>query len=109
MSMWLKCNDYDAHPEPSALDVACEKIKAQQKQINELQRRLEEVSLKQSFGLERYKASDDDIRFYTRYLSSNKSDKDSFYEPACCVYTARGWGIRPIKIEVIMYIFYLFI
>lgn len=67
------------------------------------------MSLKQSFGLERYKASDDDIRFYTRYLSSNKSDKDSFYEPECCVYTARGWGIRPIKIEVIMYIFYLFI
>uniref|UniRef100_A0A672SDN2 THAP domain-containing protein 1 n=1 Tax=Sinocyclocheilus grahami TaxID=75366 RepID=A0A672SDN2_SINGR len=64
----LQCHDYDAKPDPSALDMACEKIEAQQQVIEELQKRLEEVTLKQSFGLERFSSSDDDIRFYTRYI-----------------------------------------
>uniref|UniRef100_A0A672SEE2 THAP-type domain-containing protein n=1 Tax=Sinocyclocheilus grahami TaxID=75366 RepID=A0A672SEE2_SINGR len=64
----LQCHDYDAKPEPSALDMACEKIEVQQQVIEELQKRLEEVTLKQSFGLERFSSSDDDIRFYTRYI-----------------------------------------
>ncbi|XP_016092814.1 uncharacterized protein [Sinocyclocheilus grahami] len=65
----LQCHDYDAKPDPSALDMACEKIEAQQQVIEELQKRLEEVTLKQSFGLERFSSSDDDIRFYTRFAS----------------------------------------
>ena len=104
VSTLLKCHNYDACPEPSVLDVAIEKMEAQQ-QINKLQRRLEEVSLKQSFVLERFKASDDDIRFYTRYVSSNKFDKDSFYEPECCVCTAM---CIVLYYMVVMYIFYLF-
>lgn len=64
----LQCHDYDAKPEPSAVDTLCEKLEAKQLVIEELQKRLEEVSLKQSFGLERFSASDDDIRFYTRYV-----------------------------------------
>lgn len=68
VELLLQCHDYDAKPEPSALDIAYEKIEAQQLLIEELQNRLEEVTLKQSFGLERFSASDDDIRFYTRYV-----------------------------------------
>ncbi|XDV43895.1 hypothetical protein PO909_012284 [Leuciscus waleckii] len=34
-----------------------------------MQKRMAEVTLKQSFGLERFLASDDDIRFYTRFAS----------------------------------------
>uniref|UniRef100_A0A8C4E4F5 THAP-type domain-containing protein n=1 Tax=Dicentrarchus labrax TaxID=13489 RepID=A0A8C4E4F5_DICLA len=70
VELLLQCHDYDAKPEPSALDIACEKIEAQQRGIEELQKRLAEVTLKQSFGLERFLASDDDIRFYTRYIMS---------------------------------------
>lgn len=33
--------------------------------IEELQKRMEEVTQKQSFGLERFSASDDDIRSYS--------------------------------------------
>ncbi|XP_041653324.1 THAP domain-containing protein 1-like [Cheilinus undulatus] len=62
----LQCHDYNARPEPAALDTAQEIIEAQQLVIEELRKRLEEISLKQSFGLERFLASDDDIRFYTR-------------------------------------------
>ena len=68
VELLLQCHDYDAKPEPSSLDIACEKIEAQQQVIEELQKRLAEVTLKQSFGLERFLASDDDIRFYTRYV-----------------------------------------
>ncbi|ROL41648.1 THAP domain-containing protein 2 [Anabarilius grahami] len=69
VELLLQCHDYDAKPEPSALDIAYEKIEAQQLVIEELRKRLEEVTLKQSFGLERFSASDDDIRFYTRFAS----------------------------------------
>ncbi|KAK0140067.1 hypothetical protein N1851_023030 [Merluccius polli] len=62
VDLLLQCHDYDAKPEPSALDIACEKIEAQQRVIEELQKRVAEVTLKQSFGLERFLASDDDIR-----------------------------------------------
>ncbi|KAM3603318.1 uncharacterized protein V6R79_020287 [Siganus canaliculatus] len=65
----LQCHDYAKRPDPSALDVACEKIQAQQRVIEELQKRLSEVALKQTFGLRRFMASDDDIRFYTRFAS----------------------------------------
>ncbi|XP_036446040.1 uncharacterized protein LOC118821494 [Colossoma macropomum] len=65
----LQCHDYDAKPEPSALDIACEKIEAQQLVIEELQKRLNAITLKQSFSLQRFLASDDDIRFYTRFSS----------------------------------------
>ncbi|KAK0136273.1 hypothetical protein N1851_027823 [Merluccius polli] len=47
---------------------AHEKIEDQQRVIEELQKRVAEVTLKQSFGLERFLASDDDIRFYTRHF-----------------------------------------
>ncbi|XP_049437202.1 uncharacterized protein LOC125891759 [Epinephelus fuscoguttatus] len=69
VGLLLQCHDYDAKPEPSVLDTACEKIEAQQLLIEELQKTLAEVTLKQSFGLERFSASDDDIRFYTRFAS----------------------------------------
>ena len=65
-SVLLRCHDYDKRPEPSALDLACEKIDAQQQAIVDLQKRLQELSLRQSFGRERFKSSDEDIRFYTR-------------------------------------------
>ena len=64
----LQCHDYDQRPESCALDMACEKIQAQQLAIEELQNRLAVLSLQQTFGLQRFSASDDDIRFFTRLL-----------------------------------------
>ncbi|KAM9364594.1 uncharacterized protein KZ484_010780 [Pholidichthys leucotaenia] len=60
----LRCHDY-AKPEPSA----CEKVEARQQVVEEFRTRLEEVTLKQPFGLERFLSSDEDIRFYTRFAS----------------------------------------
>ncbi|KAJ8367438.1 hypothetical protein AAFF_G00317860 [Aldrovandia affinis] len=48
----LRCHDYHARPEPAALDLAQEKIEAQQLEIEELRKKLEEVTLQQSFALE---------------------------------------------------------
>lgn len=69
VGLMLQCHDYDAKPQPSALDTACEKIEAQQWVIEELRMKLAEVTLKQSFGLEWFSSSDDDMRFYTRYVA----------------------------------------
>ena len=62
----IQCHDYDQRPEPFALDMASEKMQAMQQTIEELQKRLAEVSLEQTFGIKRLCASDDDIRFFTR-------------------------------------------
>lgn len=51
----LQCHNYAAKPEHKARDCAPEDSDAQ-RLVLELQ----------SFGLERFSASDDDIRFYTR-------------------------------------------
>ncbi|XP_061634198.1 DNA transposase THAP9 [Phyllopteryx taeniolatus] len=69
VDLLLRCHDYNARPEVSDLDTAQKIIEAQQLAIEELRKRLEEVTLKQSFGLERFLASDDDIRLYTRFAS----------------------------------------
>ncbi|CAL8290210.1 unnamed protein product [Arctogadus glacialis] len=66
-SVSLRCHDYDSRPEPAFMDLAYEKIHAQQQVIIELQRRLEEFSLGQKFGLERYKTSDEDISFHEKF------------------------------------------
>lgn len=44
----LQCHDDDQRPEPSALNMVCEKIQAQQLVIEELQKRLAELSLQQT-------------------------------------------------------------
>ncbi|XP_061584291.1 uncharacterized protein LOC133449172 [Cololabis saira] len=67
VELLLQCHNYYKKPEQSALDT--EKIDVQQRVIEELQKRLAGVTVKQSFGLERFSASDDDIRFYTRFAS----------------------------------------
>ncbi|XP_068593887.1 uncharacterized protein ftr97 [Cebidichthys violaceus] len=69
VGLLLRCHDYHANPEASSLYTAREKIEAQRQEIQALRKRLHEVTLKQSFGLERFLASDDDIRFYTRFAS----------------------------------------
>ncbi|KAJ8010144.1 hypothetical protein DPEC_G00071930 [Dallia pectoralis] len=40
VGLLLQCHDYDAKPEPSALDIASEKIEAQQQVIEKLRLRL---------------------------------------------------------------------
>ncbi|KAJ8353214.1 hypothetical protein SKAU_G00207810 [Synaphobranchus kaupii] len=63
--MVLECHDYCARPEPSALDIAMEKNEEQRQEIEQLHNKLQELTLRQSFGLERFAGSDEDIRFYT--------------------------------------------
>ena len=52
-------HDYFSSPEPSAVDLALERIA-------ELEKQLSDMSISCKFGLERFAASDEDIRFYTR-------------------------------------------
>lgn len=64
----LQFHDYDARSQPATIDAAQEIIEAQQLAIDKLRKRMKEVSVKQSFGLDRFLGSDEDIRFYTRYV-----------------------------------------
>ena len=52
-------HDYCSSPVPSTVDLALERIA-------DLEKQLLEMSISSKFGLERFAASDDDIRFYTR-------------------------------------------
>ena len=52
-------HDYCSRPEPATVDFALDRIA-------ELEKQVLEMSISNKFGLERFGASDDDIRFFTR-------------------------------------------
>lgn len=62
----LQHHDYDATPEPGAVDLLIMKNKELEEELQQLKAKLEDLSVKQRFGLQRFVGSDDDIRFYTR-------------------------------------------
>ncbi|XP_076876897.1 uncharacterized protein LOC143526126 [Brachyhypopomus gauderio] len=65
----LQHHDYDATPEPGAVDLLIMKNKELEEQLQQLKAKLEDLSVKQRFGLQRFVGSDDDIRFYTRFAT----------------------------------------
>ncbi|KAI4885526.1 hypothetical protein NFI96_020104 [Prochilodus magdalenae] len=64
----LQHHDYDATPEPGAVDLLIMKNKELEEELQQLKAKLEDLSVKQRFGLQRFFGSDDDIRFYTRFF-----------------------------------------
>ncbi|KAI4873698.1 hypothetical protein NFI96_027449 [Prochilodus magdalenae] len=65
----LQHHDYDATPEPGAVDLLIMKNKELEEELQQLKAKLEDLSVKQRFGLQRFVGSDDDIRFYTRFAT----------------------------------------
>ncbi|KAI7800509.1 uncharacterized protein LOC130565305 [Triplophysa rosa] len=62
-------HDYCAVPKPAAADNAQDQTEELRKEVERLRRQVEELSMSQRFCLGRFAASDDDIRFYTRFLT----------------------------------------
>lgn len=60
-------HDYCAVPKPAAADNALDQTEELRKEVERLRRQVEKLSMGQRFCLGRFAASDDDIRFYTRY------------------------------------------
>ncbi|XP_056092311.1 uncharacterized protein LOC130071488 [Rhinichthys klamathensis goyatoka] len=62
-------HDYCSVPEPAAVDNALDQSEDLHKKVEQLMRQVEELSVGQRFSLGRFAASDDDIRFYTRFMT----------------------------------------
>ncbi|XP_034748650.1 THAP domain-containing protein 2-like [Etheostoma cragini] len=62
-------HDYCLVPEPAAVDNALDKTEDLEKKVDRLMRQVEELSVRQRFCLGRFAASDDDIRFYIRFMT----------------------------------------
>lgn len=60
-------HDYCSVPIPAAADDALDETEELRKEVKRLRRLLEELSISYRFCLGRFAASDEDIRFYTRY------------------------------------------
>ncbi|XP_076842458.1 uncharacterized protein LOC143487035 [Brachyhypopomus gauderio] len=65
----MTCQDYCSAPEAAALDLALIKNKELKKEVEDLRNKLEQTQLHSRFGLQRFAASDEDIRFYTGFAS----------------------------------------
>ncbi|XP_067312749.1 uncharacterized protein [Pseudorasbora parva] len=62
-------HDYCSVPEPAAVDNALTQTEDLRKEVDRLMRQVEELSVNQRFCLGRFAASDDDVRFYTRFMT----------------------------------------
>ncbi|KAK2892477.1 hypothetical protein Q8A67_012465 [Cirrhinus molitorella] len=62
-------HDYCSTAEPAALDLSLDHSKDLCAEIAMLRKQIEEITLSSKFCLERFAASDDDIRFYTRFAT----------------------------------------
>lgn len=66
MEVNLSDHDYCFSAEPAAVDLALDETEALRSEVAALRRQMEEMTMTCKFGLERFAASDDDIRLYTR-------------------------------------------
>ncbi|XP_059360523.1 THAP domain-containing protein 2-like [Carassius carassius] len=62
-------HDYSTAPQPAFVDSVLEENERLREEIDHVRRQMEQMSLKQRFGLQRFTGSDSDIRFYTRFSS----------------------------------------
>ncbi|KAL6470562.1 hypothetical protein MHYP_G00216810 [Metynnis hypsauchen] len=62
----MTCHDYCSFPEAAALDLALINNEELTKEVEDLRNKLEQIKLQNRSGLQRFAASDEDIRFYTR-------------------------------------------
>ncbi|KAL1277161.1 hypothetical protein QQF64_023834 [Cirrhinus molitorella] len=64
-------HDYCSFPVPAAVDLSLDQTEDLRKEVEQLRKWVEELSVCQRFCLGRYASSDDDIRFYTRFVTYN--------------------------------------
>lgn len=64
-------HDYCSTPEPGDLDLALSAYKDLQEKHTMLLKEMEQLTVGSKFSLERFAASDEDIRFYTRFACSS--------------------------------------
>lgn len=62
----LKDHDYAVAPDPAILDAVREENAALREEVRQLREQVERQTVMQRFGVHRFSASDEDIRFYTR-------------------------------------------
>ncbi|KAG9279114.1 uncharacterized protein LOC125784831 [Astyanax mexicanus] len=62
-------HDYCASTEPAALDISLNENEELREEISRLRKQVEELTISSRFGLERFAASDEDIRFFTRFAT----------------------------------------
>ena len=61
-------HDYCSRPDPAFVDLVVSENESLRDEVAQLRQQLEQLSLTQRFGLQRFGGSDTDIRFYTRYV-----------------------------------------
>ncbi|KAF4115066.1 hypothetical protein G5714_002555 [Onychostoma macrolepis] len=64
-------HDYCSFPVPAAVDLSLDQTEDLRKEVEQLRKQVEELSVRHRFCLGRFAASDDDIRFYTRFVTHN--------------------------------------
>ncbi|XP_005163658.2 uncharacterized protein isoform X3 [Danio rerio] len=62
-------HDYCSVPETTTADNGPDPVKELREEVERLRRQVEEMSVSQTFCLGRFAASDDDIKFYTRFTT----------------------------------------
>lgn len=62
-------HDYCSAPKPAAADNALDQTEELRKEVERLRKQVEELTVRQRFCLGRFAASDDDIKFYTRFVT----------------------------------------
>ncbi|KAL7880415.1 hypothetical protein SRHO_G00026690 [Serrasalmus rhombeus] len=65
-------HDYCSAPEPSSLDMSCAENEDLSREVEELRNQLHELRVQLTFGLQRFSGSDEDIRFYTRGMTTRQ-------------------------------------
>lgn len=61
-------HDYNTAPDPALVDTVLSENEHLRDEVFQLRQQLEQLSVTQRFGLQRFTGSDRDIRFYTRYV-----------------------------------------
>ncbi|XP_076874122.1 uncharacterized protein LOC143523517 isoform X1 [Brachyhypopomus gauderio] len=67
----LPCHEHDycVSNEPAALDLSLNENEELREEISRLRKQIEDLTVRSKFCLERFSASDDDIRFFTRFAN----------------------------------------
>ncbi|KAK0132151.1 hypothetical protein N1851_033037 [Merluccius polli] len=63
----INVHDYSTSPEPALVDMVLEENQRLREEVAQLRQQMEEITLQQRFGLQRFAGSDKDIRFFTRF------------------------------------------
>jgi len=109
-------NDYCTSPDPACVDLVLSENESLRDKIVQLRQQLEQLSLKQCFGLQRFAGSDRDIRFYTRCVSSSDGLAIGQYGDQCIFFSHQHYdhiyiyslcNVWPLSVKNVCYILLL--